>query len=86
MTVGRVPVMLDQPQPAGGRLVPAAGYYSPGRRFSAAVNAGRIASAQREAAALGGGRAIAIDFDRASRAGHRQAAADGSGNRPDRAP
>jgi Mycothiol maleylpyruvate isomerase N-terminal domain len=67
MTVGQVPVMLDHPQDTDGRLVPAAGYYSPGRRFSAAVNADRIASAQRGAAALGGGQAIATDFERAWR-------------------
>ena len=31
MTVGRVPLMLDQPEPARRELVSAAGYYRPGR-------------------------------------------------------
>jgi uncharacterized protein (TIGR03083 family) len=57
---GRVGGMLAEPEPEPGEpgrrgqgLVSAAGYYRPDRRFSAATNADRIATAQRGAAGLG---------------------------------
>jgi uncharacterized protein (TIGR03083 family) len=52
---GRVRGMLADPEPplpGGQGLVPAAGYYRADRRFSAATNADRIATAQRGAAGL----------------------------------
>ncbi len=52
MTMGRLPGMLDAPDPAGTGLVTAAGYYRGDQRFSAGTNAERIRSAQRGAAAL----------------------------------
>ena len=67
MTMGRLPGMLVAPEPAGPDLVSAAGYYRADRRFSTAVNAGRIQSAQRGAAALDGAAARARDFEAARR-------------------
>jgi uncharacterized protein (TIGR03083 family) len=66
---GRLPGMLaePEPEPADGPLIPAAGYFRPGERFSPAVNDDRIAAAQRGAAALGTGAAVARDFGRAWR-------------------
>ena len=65
---GRVSRMLaePEPEPGGGSqgLVSAAGYYRPDRRFSAATNADRIATAQRGAAGLGPA-GLRAEFDRA---------------------
>lgn len=68
MTMGRLPVMLADPEPDGTGLVPAAGYYRADQRFSAAVNTDRIQSARRGAAALPGAAARARDFRRAREA------------------
>jgi hypothetical protein len=65
MTMGRLPGMLDAPDPAGTGLVTAAGYYRGDQRFSAGTNAERIRSAQRGAADLAGAAARARDFDEA---------------------
>jgi uncharacterized protein (TIGR03083 family) len=65
MTMGRLPGMLDAPDPAGTDLVTAAGYYRGDQRFSAGTNAERIRSAQRGAADLAGAAARARDFDEA---------------------
>jgi uncharacterized protein (TIGR03083 family) len=62
MTMERLGVMLAAPEPAGSALVTAPGYYRADRRFSAAVNADRIGSAQRGAAAVPGAAARARDF------------------------
>src|ERR1700676_732807 len=62
MTIGRLPGMLDAPEPAGVGLVCAAAYYRPDQRFSDATNADRIESAQRAAAALPDAAARARDF------------------------
>jgi uncharacterized protein (TIGR03083 family) len=65
MTMGRLQVMLAEPEPDGTELVTAAGYYRADQRFSAAVNDDRIQSAQRGAAALPGAAARARDFRQA---------------------
>ncbi len=65
--VGRVPVMLAEPEPPPGPLVPAPGYYRPDVRFSPAVNDDRIAAAQRAARAAGPAPVLARDFDQAWR-------------------
>jgi uncharacterized protein (TIGR03083 family) len=65
MTMERLGVMLAAPEPAGSGLVTARGYYRADRRFSAAVNADRIHSAQSGAAAVPGAAARARDFCRA---------------------
>jgi hypothetical protein len=52
MTIGRLPGMIDGPEPAGPGLVSAAGYYRADERFSDGTNDDRIRSAQRGAAAL----------------------------------
>src|SRR3984957_5510034 len=65
MTIGRLPGMLDGPDPAGPDLVTAAAYYRGDQRFSAGTNAERIRSAQRGAADLAGAAARARDFDEA---------------------
>ena len=70
---GRVAGMLAGPEPAGGPLISAAGYFRAGERFSPAVNDDRIAAAQRGAAGLGTGAAVARDFDRAWRESWAQA-------------
>jgi uncharacterized protein (TIGR03083 family) len=69
MTIGRLPGMLDGPEPAGLGLVSAglglvsaAGYYRADQRFSDATNDDRIRSAQRGAAALPDAAARARDF------------------------
>ena len=62
MTMGRLQVMLAEPEPGGAGLVAAAGYYRGDQRFSTAVNDDRIQSAQRGAAALPGAAARASDF------------------------
>jgi uncharacterized protein (TIGR03083 family) len=67
IAVGRAPAALAGPEPSDGPVVPAAGYYRPGERFSAATNAERIAVARRAAAALGSPAAIAADFGQAWR-------------------
>jgi len=82
----RVGRMLTEPEPepepgrGGQRLVSAAGYYQPDRRFSAATNADRIATAQRGAAGLrpAGLRAA---FDRGWRSALADAAAAPPGRR-----
>jgi len=51
MTMERLGVMLAAPEPDGSGLVTAPGYYRADRRFSAAVNAERIQSAQHGATA-----------------------------------
>jgi uncharacterized protein (TIGR03083 family) len=65
--VGRLPGMLAEPEPGDGPLVPVAGYYRPGRRFSSAANTDRITAAQQGAAALAAGAAIVRDFEQAWR-------------------
>jgi uncharacterized protein (TIGR03083 family) len=60
---GRVPGMLDGPEPANGPLITAVSYYRPDQRFSPATNKARLEVAQQGAAALGTGSAIARDFD-----------------------
>jgi uncharacterized protein (TIGR03083 family) len=65
--VGRVPSMLDEPEPPPGPLIEAPGYYRPDQRFSPAVNDDRIAAAQRAARAAGPAPALARDFDQAWR-------------------
>ena len=67
MAVGRLPGMLAAPDPGGARLVPAAAYYRPDQRFSAATNAARVESAQHGAAALATAAALARDFDQVRR-------------------
>jgi uncharacterized protein (TIGR03083 family) len=62
MTIGRLPGMLDGPEPTGAGLVSAADYYRADQRFSADTNADRIESAQRGAAALPHAAARARDF------------------------
>ena len=62
MTIGRLPGMLDGPEPAGPGLVSAAGYYRADERFSDGTNDDRIRSAQRGAAALPDAAARARDF------------------------
>jgi uncharacterized protein (TIGR03083 family) len=62
MTIGRLPGMIDGPEPTGDGLVSAAGYYRADQRFSDATNADRIESAQRGAAALPNAAARARDF------------------------
>jgi uncharacterized protein (TIGR03083 family) len=62
MTIGRLPGMLDGPEPAGLGLVSAAGYYRADQRFSDATDDDRILSAQRGAAALPDAAARARDF------------------------
>ncbi len=70
MTIGRLPGMVDAPEPAGRvGLVSAADYYRADQRFSAATNADRIRSAQLGAAALADAAAFACDF--AAAAGRR---------------
>ena len=64
---GRVCGMLAEPEPPAAGLVPAAGYYRAGPRFSAATNADRIAAAQRDAAGRSPAQ-LRTDFDRAWRA------------------
>jgi uncharacterized protein (TIGR03083 family) len=74
---GRVRGMLAEPEPPGPEppepgppgfgLVTAAGYYQADRRFSAATNADRIATAQRGAAGQDAG-GLRAAFDRAWRA------------------
>lgn len=63
---GRVAGMLAEPEPSGGPLIPAPGYYRPGDRFSPAVNNERIEVAQRAASGLTG-RAAAHAFGQAWR-------------------
>jgi uncharacterized protein (TIGR03083 family) len=65
MTMERVTVMLEAPEPSRSGLVSAAAYYRADQRFSAAANAERIGSAQRGAAALPTAAACARDFDQA---------------------
>jgi uncharacterized protein (TIGR03083 family) len=65
MAMGRLQVMLAEPEPDGADLVPAAGYYRADQRFSEAVNDDRIDSARRGAAALPGAAARARDFRQA---------------------
>jgi hypothetical protein len=65
MTMERLGIMLAAPEPAGSGLVTAPGYYRADRRFSAAVNADRIHSAQSGVAAVPGAAARARDFCRA---------------------
>jgi uncharacterized protein (TIGR03083 family) len=62
MTIGRLPGMLDAPEPTGVRLVAAAAYYRPDQRFSVAANTDRVESARRAAAALPDAAARARDF------------------------
>ena len=62
MTIGRLPGMLDGPEPTGLGLVSAAGYYRADQRFSVGTNDDRIRSAQRGAAALPDAGARARDF------------------------
>jgi uncharacterized protein (TIGR03083 family) len=77
---GRVCGMLAAPEPGPGDLVSAAGYYRADRRFSAATNADRIATAQRGAAGSGAGD-LRAEFDRAWRSGLADAAAAPAGRR-----
>jgi uncharacterized protein (TIGR03083 family) len=65
--VGRLAGMLTAPEPGpGGGLIDAVGYYRPDQRFSPAVNADRIATAQREAAGRTAA-ALAAGFEQAWR-------------------
>jgi uncharacterized protein (TIGR03083 family) len=81
---GRVGGMLagPEPQPGPGHqdLVSAAAYYRPDRRFSAATNADRIATAQRGAAGLGPAQ-LRAEFDRAWRSALAAVAAAPPGRR-----
>ena len=61
----RLPAMLAAPGPPGAALIPAAGYYRPDQRFSAATNADRIESARRGAAGLAGAAARGRDVSEA---------------------
>jgi uncharacterized protein (TIGR03083 family) len=68
MTIGRLPGMLDGPEPESARggaglvLVSAVDYYRADQRFSEATNTDRIRSAQLGAAALPDAAARARDF------------------------
>jgi uncharacterized protein (TIGR03083 family) len=81
---GRVCGMLAEPEPEPGPgdqgLVSAAGYYRADRRFSAATNADRIATAQRGAAGSGPA-GLRAEFDRAWRSALADAAAAPPGRR-----
>jgi uncharacterized protein (TIGR03083 family) len=79
---GRVVGMLAEPEPGPGDrgLVSAAGYYRPDRRFSAATNADRIATARRGAAGLGPAD-LRAEFDRAWRSALADVAAAPPGRR-----
>jgi uncharacterized protein (TIGR03083 family) len=81
---GRVCGMLaepePEPEPAGGGLVTGAGYYQADRRFSAATNADRIATAQRGAAGLSPD-GLRAAFDRAWRSALADAGAMPPGRR-----
>jgi uncharacterized protein (TIGR03083 family) len=77
---GRVCGMLAGPEPGPGELVTAVGYYRADRRFSAATNADRIATAQRGAAGSGPDD-LRTEFDRAWRAGLADAEAAPAGRR-----
>jgi len=61
--VGRVPVMLAEPEPPPGPLIDAPGYYRPDQRFSPAVNDDRIATAQRAAVGAGPAAQLARELD-----------------------
>ncbi len=65
IAVRRIDQAIAEPEDVPGQdaLVTAAGYYRPDHRFSAVVNADRIASAQLLAARLGSAAAIAAEID-----------------------
>ncbi|RKE17031.1 maleylpyruvate isomerase N-terminal domain-containing protein [Streptomyces sp. TLI_171] len=63
VAVGRVPGMLDAPEPERAE-VSAAGYYRADERFDAATNGARIALARDHAADLTDGPALLADFGR----------------------
>ena len=81
---GRVCGMLAGPEPEAGPgdegLVSAVGYYRADRRFSAATNADRIATAQRGAAGSAP-EGLRAEFDRAWQAGRADAGAAPAGRR-----